>query len=294
MGLKDQLVRLAVNGIEFPCLEFRSSSENSSVAHRAYRVSGADVEHTGRGPRKFTAKAAFLTSMLGGGWPADLFPVTRDAVEAVFNDTPLCTLTHPYYGSVSVHFDKFDEPLDQATQQGVYVDLEFTETNASAETPLRVADPEPGAALTEAAAAADEAVAAITDRLDPLSPVVETKLAYLDDDTRDSAQAYGALADIQTAAQAQLDSALLAGIEGHDARAQLRTVLSASWTYAERYLTPKPQSRTYTTEAPMSLARAAAQIYGDASKAHLLRRANTIPDAMRVPAGFTFKVPDDE
>lgn len=288
-----QVVRAAINGIEFPCVDFKTAQENSSVPHRAYRVPGADVEHTGRGPKKIVLRAAFLNGMITGGWP-ELYPSVRDRIEQIFLESPDCTLTHPYYGRVSVHFDKFDEAIDQNTQQGVFVEIELTETNASAQLYVHAAVPqEPASAMTDAATAADEAVAAITDKLAPLVPVVETQLAYLDDDTRDSAQAYGALAEVQTAAQALLDAPTLAGIAGHDARASVREVITQSWAFAERYLTPKPQSRTYVTPAPMSLTRAAAQIYGDASKTALLRRANALADEMRIPAGTTLKVPDD-
>lgn len=295
MALKDQIVRAAVNGVEFPCLEFSDSRGNSSVPHRAYRVDGADIERTGREPLKIRIKAAFLNALLGRAWPADMFPGQHDLVESVFLETPHCTLTHPFYGNIDVHFDDFKRAFDPGTQQGVYVELEFTENNATAYYAVAIAQsPEPGAALAETAEAADEAVAALDDELPALAPVVDAKLAYLDDADRASAQAYAALAEIRTTAASLATAPSLAGIDGHDARGMLRAVEALTWDYAERYLTPRPQSREYVVPATMSLALVAAKAYGAADRAHLLRRANAIPDETRIPAGTTLKVPDDE
>jgi len=291
MPLADNTVRCAYRGVEFPCAETKDSRDNASKAHTAWRVPGADIEHTGRGPLKITMRALFLNGMTGN-WPADLFPGVHDLLESAFLEHPTGTLTHPYYGPVEVHFDSFERVFTPDSQEGVTVELQFTENNASAFYPAIIVQQEPGAQLAASAEAADEAVAEVTDALDPLSPTVETQLDYLEAEDRDAAQAYGALAEIQTAAQAQLDSPLLAGSEAHDARAQIRAVLAASLEYAERYLTPKPQSRTYVVPARMSLARLASLIYGGPSKTTLLRRANTLPDELFVPAGFVVTVPD--
>ncbi len=291
MPLIDHIVRCEYRGVAFPCAEVKDSRDNTSKAHTAWRVPGADIEHTGRGPLKITMRALFLNGMTGA-WPADMFPGQHDLLESAFLEHPNGTLTHPYYGPVEVHFDSFERVFTPDSQEGVTVELSFTENNASAFYPAAIVQQEPGAQLAASAAAADEAVAEITDGLFALSPVVETQLDYLEAEDRDAGQAQGALAFLRTATQLQLDSLLLTGPEAHDARALLRAVLAASFEYAERYLTPKPQSRTYVVPARMSLARLASLIYGDPTKSALLRRANTLPDELFVPAGFVVTVPD--
>lgn len=291
MALIDNTVRCAYRGVEFPCAECKDSRDNTSKAHTAWRVPGADIEHTGRGPLKITMRALFLNGMTGA-WPADLFPGVHDLLESAFLEHPTGTLTHPYYGPVEVHFDSFERVFTPDSQEGVTVELQFTENNASAFYPAAIVQQEPGAQLAASAEAADAAVAEITDGLFALSPVVETQLDYLEAEDRDAGQAQGALAFLRTATQLQLDSLLLTGPEAHDARALLRAVIAASFEYAERYLTPKPQSRTYVVPARMSLARLASLIYGDPTKSALLRRANTLPDELFVPAGFVVTVPD--
>lgn len=292
MALKDFIVAAAFNGVEFPCAEASSTRANESKAHKAWRVPGADIEHTGRGELKIKMRAVFLNGITGA-WPADVYPGLHDRLESELLERPTGRLTHPRFGTIDAHFDSWSETIDPATQQGVFVDLEFTESNASAFYPIAQAEQEPAAEMTAAAEAADTAVAAITDKLAPLSPVVSAQLDYLQSAELSAADAYGALAEVQAAAQAQLDSPLLAGSDAHDARAQIRAVLAQSWAYAERYLTPKPQSRTYAVPTVMSLQRAASLIYGDATKAPLLRRANTLPDELFLPAGTVLVVPDD-
>lgn len=292
MALKDQIVPAAFNGVEFPCAEVSSTRANESKAHKAWRVPGADIEHTGRGELKIKMRAVFLNGITGA-WPADLYPGMHDRLESELLERPTGRLTHPRFGTIDAHFDSWSETIDPATQQGVFVELEFTESNASAFYPIAQADQEPASQMTEAAAAADTAVAAVTDKLPALSPVVSAQLDYLQSDTLAAGEAYGALAEVQTAAQTQLDSAYLAGAEAHDAREQVRAVLAASYAYAERYLTPKPQSRTYVVPTRMSLARAASLIYGDPTKSTALRRANTLPDELFLPTGFVLVVPDD-
>ena len=292
MPLATQIVRCAYRGVEFPCAEFKDSRGNASKAHTAWRVPGADLEFTGRDPLKITIRALFFNGMTGG-WPEDMFPGQHNLLESEFLEHPQGELTHPFYGRISVQFDKFQRSFDPMVQQGVSVELEFTENNASAFYAIVQPQDSPGPALTSAAADADTAVAALTDKLAPLSPVVDTQLDYLEDEDRDSAQALGALAEIQTAAQTQLDSALLAGLDGHDAREAIRAVIAQSWAYRARYVTPKPQSRTYVAPARMGLARLAKEIYGDPTRAADLRRANTFPDELFVPAGFVVVVPDD-
>ena len=290
--LRSQIVRAAYEGREFPCLEFQDTNAHAFVEHKAWRVNGADVQHTGREPLKISCKIALLTSIQG--WPDDLFPRLHDELDELFRSTPQGALTHPYYGEVRVQVATWKRSFDPAVQQGIVLDVEFVETNASAYRSFANFEPEPGTALSDAATAADDAIEAFDDEtgIDSLSDTVETQLAYLEDEDRSADEAYAALGVIQNAAQTALDSEALSAIEAHDARAALRNVLARSWEYASAYLTPRATPRVYTVPVTMSLQRIAATVYGSAARTVELRKANRVPDEMFVPAGTVLVLPE--
>lgn len=290
--LRAQIVRAAYEGREFPCLEWTDTNAHSFTEHKAWRVNGADVEQTGREPLKCSAKIALLTSIQG--WPDDLFPRLHDELDDLFRSTPQGRLTHPYYGEVRVQVASWKRSFDPAVQQGVVLDVEFVETNASAYRSFANFEPEPGTALSDAATAADEAIDAYDSDsgIDSLSDTVEEQLAYLEEEDRSADEAYAALGVIQSAAQTALDSEALSAIDAHDARAALREVIARSWEYASRYLTPRATPRVYTVPVTMSLQRIAATVYGSAERTAELRKANRVPDEMFVPAGTVLVLPE--
>lgn len=290
--LRAQIVRAAYEGRQFPCLEFQDTNAHSFVEHKAWRVDGADIQSTGREPLKISCKIALLTSI--SGWPDDLFPRLHDELDDLFRSTPQGMLTHPYYGETRVQVASWKRSFDPAMQQGVVLDVEFVETNASAYRSFANFDPEPGTALSDAATAADDAIAAYDPNtgIDSLADVTATQLAYLEEEDRSADEAYAALGVIQRAAQTALDSAALAAIEAHDARAALREVLARSWSYASKYLTPRATPRIYVVPVTMSLQRIAATVYGSASRTVELRKANRVPDELFVPAGTVLVLPE--
>lgn len=290
--LRTQLVTASYAGLRFPVLEFDDSCGHAHKAHSAWRVPGADIETTGREPLRTKMRIGLLTTMTGQWAGEVLFPDRFDELVRVLAEQPQGDLWHPLYGLLRAQVATWSYKGDPTCQQGVYLEVDFLEIAATAALPMRL-EAEPGEAMTAAAGAADDAVGALTTKVPATAPVVAEQLAYLEDDTRSAGEAYGALGQVQSAVAAALVHPDLAGPEGHDARAQLRALDAATWAYAERYLQPKPQARTHTVLAPMSLARVAALVYGDPSKATALRRANVIPDELFVPAGTTLKVPDD-
>lgn len=292
MPITDHIVRCAYRGVEFPCTEFKDSRGHAHKAHTAWRVPGADIETTGREPLKISLKAGLLNGMTGG-WPADLFPGLHDRLESAFLDEPQGTFQHPYYGPIEVQVISWERSFDHACQQGVTLDIELLENNASAYWPVAIAQQEPASGLVAAADEADTAVEALGEDSPGLADTVDTQLAYLEDDDRTAAQASAALAEIQTVASASLDSAALAGVEGHDARAALRATLAMTYEYESRYLVPRPTARTHVVTARMSLARIAALIYGDPNRAADLRRANALADELFVPVGTVIVVPSE-
>lgn len=293
MTLRTQIVRAAYDGLEFPTLEAHDENGHAFAEHKAWRVNGADIEHTGREPRKFSLKIGLISTFIG--WPRDLFPRLHDELEDKFSSSPQGTLTHPYYGAVQVQVVSWKRSFDPQVQQGVILDVEFLERNASAYRSFANFDPEPGDALTDAAAAADAAAEALgAAEQEALTPIVSEQLEYLESEDRSSDEAYASLGKIQQAAQSNLDSDELAGIDGHDARESLRAVLARSWDYARRYLTPRSEPRVYEVPQQMSLARIAALVYGDATKTDLLRKANRIPDESFVPLGTVLVLPESQ
>lgn len=290
--LRSQIVRAAYEGREFPALEWSDSNAHAFAEHKAWRVSGADVEHTGREPLRCTCKIGLLNTV--SGWPRDLFPRLHDELDDLFRSTPQGTLTHPYYGAVQVQVVSWRRAFDPEVQQGLVLEVEWLERNASAYRSFANFEPEPAQALEDAATAADEAIASYDpdSGIDPLAPEVRTQLAYLEEQDRSADEAYAALETIQRAARSALESEVLSAIEAHDARAALRELLARSWDYARAYLTPRATPRVHSVEQTMSLSRIAALVYGDAAKAELLRKANRIPDELFVPAGTVLVVPE--
>lgn len=291
MSLRTQIVRAAYDGIEFPVVEAHDENSHAYAEHKAWRVDGADVQHTGREPLRITLKIALLNSF--SGWPRNLFPDVHDQLEDKFRTSPQGTLTHPYYGQVIVQVVKWSRSYDPQIQQGVMIDAEFLERNASAYRSFANFEPEPSDALTQAATTADteiETIGAQNQR--ELSPIVKEQLAYLEEDDRSSDEAYSALRVIQDAAQANIDSEELSDIDGHAAREACRAVIARSWDYARAYLTPRSQPRMYSVPQQMSLARVAALVYGDPSKTDVIRKANRIPDEAFVPMGTVLVLPE--
>jgi prophage DNA circulation protein len=285
------IVRAAYDGLEFPTLEVSDENGHDFAKHEAWRVNGADIEHTGRKARSFSLKIALLTSFVG--WPDDLFPRLHDELEDKFSLSPQGTLTHPYYGQVSVQVVSWKRTFDPQVQQGVMLDVEFIERNASAYRSFANFDPEPGDALTDAAAAADAAAEALgAANQEALTDLTQTQLEYLESEDRSSDEAYASLKKIQDAANANLVSEELVGIDGHDAREALRTVLARTWDYARTYLTPRSQPRVYEVPQMMSLQRIAALVYGDPTRTEELRKANRIPDEAFVPQGTVLSLPE--
>lgn len=294
-ALKDQIVRAAFNGVEFPVLSFNDRRANAVAEHKSWRQDGSRLEDTGREALTVTMRVGLLNGMTGA-WPADLFPGLYDRLLTEFLDAGrrLGTLTHPYLGPFPALFKDLDASYDPACQQGIHLDLTFLEDNGAAVSVTGDNEQEPGAALERSAEAADALVAPLAPAAKPVKPVVDTQLAYLEASDRVSAEAFGAVAEILAAAEASLALPALMTEAGYPARAALREVERAAWAYRARYLSPKPEARTFTTQAPMSLASVAAHVYGDAGLAWKLRAANTVPNELRVPAGTVFKVPDDE
>ena len=292
-GLDLTLRRASYEGAEFPCVDLRDVQGHDSVQHTAYRVDGASIEWVGRKPVRISMKAALINGL--SSWPADTFPGLHDQLEALFKSTPQGRLQHPYYGEVFVQVDSWTRGFDPRLQSGCYLEIEFTEIDATAFTPeasQRFA-PDPATEMESVSAAADAAVLAVAPntQLDATAAIVTAKLAYLEEDERAAAEAYGTLDEVQDAVSLALNHEDLEGIEAHDARGELRALSAATWRYAEAYAGPRTGAQTYETPAELSLAEIAATVYGDPSLAYLLRSANILADECFVPLGTVLVVP---
>lgn len=295
MSLLEHLVSGSYRGVTFPVIDFEDQHAQAFVEHKAWRVPGADIEHVGREPVRSTITIGLLNTF-GPRWGTNLFPGLFRRLAALFSAQPQGRLQHPLLGGMQVQVVGHSYKIDHRCQAGTTLQLQVVENFGSLQLTAAMERPEPTVTLVSAAEATDAAVAALglAGSVPALAPSFDTQLTYLEDDDRSAAEAYGALAQAQSVAATILTAPSLAGIEGHDARAEARAARAASWSYAERYLTPKPRSRTFTVPARMGLARVAAlpQVYGDPSLAHLLRQANEIPDELFVPAGTVLVVPD--
>lgn len=292
-ALQQTLRRCAYEGIEFPCFDLRDEQGHDSVAHVAYRVNGADIEWTGRKLLKITCKAGLLNGL--SNWPEDTFPGLHDRLEAALREKPQGTFLHPLYGAMLVQIDSWSRQFSPNLQSGCYLDIQFSERNASAFRPdaSKQTSADPGTEMEARSSAADAAVASVSPSTDlATSAVVAEKLAYLEEEQRSAAEAYGTLDAVQDAVEIGLDGDDLEGIDGHDARAELRALSAATWRYAESYAGPRTNAQTYEVPTEQSLAEIAAAVYGDPERTDLLRSANVIPDESFVPAGTVLVVPD--
>lgn len=291
--VQTKLGRAAYEGLEFPLMEFKDELGHDSVQHQAYRQP-ASIEWVGQKILRTTMRAALLTGL--SSWPADTFPRLHDQLEALLRSKPQGRLRHPYYGEVLVQVDSWSRGFDSKLQSGCYLEIVFSERDASAVSPVaeQQGTSDPATTMENTSSAADTKIAAIapTAGLDTTSTVVAEKLAYLEEEERAATEAYGTLDDVQNTVQTALDSEALEGIEAHDARADLRALSAATWRYAEAYAGPRTNAQAYEVPATQSLAEIAAAVYGDATRTDLLRSANVIPDELFVPVGTVLVVPD--
>jgi len=283
-ALSESLSTWAWQGIEFPGTETRVEWGHDSARHQGYGQRGVDIETTGQKPRAFTVSIPLRGGLRWTG-AERLYPETylrlREALK-----TPEGYLTHPSYGLVTAHVDTISERIDPMKPDGLDLDVTFTEQRAeSQELALTLA--RAAASADAALAAAAEADAAVSS-LSVSSPTtigaeVAGAFEYLDAAVRGGADAIATFDDLVADLDARLRDSAAAGVGGHAYRTALGRTRAAVLARRAEYLGDTAQ--TVTLGDTMSLARAAVEAYGDASRAAELASKNHIDDPLFILAG---------
>lgn len=284
--LSESLSPWAWEGVEFPAAETRVEWGHDSAKHQGYGQRGADVETTGQKPKVLSAKIVLRNGLR---WPGSerLFPETYLRLRAAFGRAD-GFLTHPLYGLFEAHLDTIVEVVDPTKPDGLEIDVTWTEQRGDAEgfdlaLATRAA---PSEALLSRAAEVDATSAGLAGLAakKSLALTVGEAFDYLQGETRSYVEAAAVFGEITTELVARLDDPAGASVDGYPRRIALTRALVAVLDYRAQYLGAE-DAQVFTVPETMSLARASALAYGDASRASELAAKNRVADPCFVPAG---------
>lgn len=283
-ALSESLAAWTYENVSFPGTETRVEWGHDSTRHQGYGQRGADTETTGQKPRTFTVSIPLRNGLRWTG-AERLYPETylrlREALK-----TPEGYLTHPTYGPVTVHVDSISERIDPMKPDGLDLDITFTEQRAeSQELELTLArSAAPADAALAAAAEADAAASSLSlTTSTTIGAEVAAAFEYLDAAARGGADAIATFDDLVTDLDARLRDSEASAVGGHAYRMALVRTRSSVLARRAEYLGDTAQ--TITLGDTMSLARAAVEAYGDASRAAELASKNHVSDPLFIPAG---------
>ncbi len=288
--LSRTLASWTYENVAFPATETRVEWGHDSAKHQGYGQRGADIETTGQKPRVITATIPLRNGLR---WPGErLYPETYLKLREAFK-TAEGFLTHPTLGLVTVHVDSVSERIDPTKPDGLDIEVSFTEQRAeSQELELALASRStPADAAAAEASAADKAAASLAGlaATDALADNVAAAFGYLAEAARtgpDAASTFGALvADLD----ARLSDPAASDAAWHDYRSALVRCRAAVLS-ARAESIGSTEALTITLGETMSLARAAAQAYGDPSRAAELAAKNRIGDPLFIAAGTVLAI----
>lgn len=291
------LVRAAYENVSFPVADAKTDGGNEIVEHQAYRRPGADLEFAGNLPTRGSLVVPLYNGLAGWG---DLFPGTYFDLLTAIKGTPIGRLSHPTRGVFTAGIKSVTEMLSPEHRNGVTLTLEWVEYNGEAS--LLVADAN-GADATSATSAqattADAAMAKVDPTgllLVPMAALFSVQLAALLTGTLTYVETSAALTVMLNAVTANLASPALTAFTAynaaavHDAVAQLQALRTLVYQLRAQYLPGLSTAQAYTTPRTMSAAEVAVAVYGDLSKAGLVRAANSLSDYGAIPAGTVLTI----
>ena len=297
--LRQYLAATSYEGILFPAVDLNTAWGHDKATHQALLTPAADIQTTGRKSYVTRMRIAFCNDIQG--WYSNLFPDLYEQLMQKFVEVPLGTLVHPTKGSMLVHTDDIQEHVDPKIANAVFVDVTWTERSSADAVfagqtdvvDLNIGSPEDATVETASTADAltpDLPAGSVTEFVS-ISPVISTMLLALNSGTVSIRLAHSAFATAIQSIRANIDLAVSLGVDAHDYRAAVEACLASVYRYRDTYLSEKKP--TYVrVPVTMSLGRVAAlpQVYGDPSKAYLLRLNNSIPDETAVAAGSVIAV----
>jgi prophage DNA circulation protein len=304
--------RCAFEGIEFPAMRVHGRWGHDSVKHVALLRPGADIETAGEKPYVISVEAVFVNTIRG--WDRDLYPTRFKRLLEKLRSTPKGVFQHPTRGRMNVHVDDVDEPLDaKRPRNGALLNLQFTEINASASVQLNDSSPtgastgDPSTAVLNRAATVDTVFMPVlaekqTTKSTPsfatpelvaaegsFTAVMSGQIDYLESASRTLSEARASIAIMRGTVELVLAAPILTSLDSHDLRVALEALRVAINEYEDAYV-GDVQTSVYVVPTTMSIARVAAIVYGDPSKASLIRAANQIANGLFIPANTSLVI----
>jgi DNA circularisation protein N-terminus len=279
-------------GIEFPGEDASTTYGHDSVQHKGFGQRGANIETTGPKPLVTKVRAALVNGLRGWRGPA-LFPDTWERLTRSLTTTPEGFLSHPTRGLFTAHFDEATEEIKVRERRGLFITLSFTEQNGEADVlTFAPTDAAPAAAALASSIEVDALRPAGARVTSSLAAEVSAALDFLETSTRTVAQATARFDGLLASIEARASDPAAVASTAHAFRAALYATRGAILRYRAKYL--GSGRRFFVVDDSTSLARIAANplVYGDASRAPDLARANTVLDPSRVAAGTRLVVID--
>jgi prophage DNA circulation protein len=286
--LQRHLAQAAYEGVTFPVESSSLQGGHDSVKHTAWRVRGADVEHTGQRPYTGKLRIPFVEGL--AGW-ADLFPGRFAELVGAFERSPQGTLVHPTRGTISVQIDDWSEDLEVRMSNGCILEMSFTELRGEAELLFHAGEAAaPEQVAIEKADKADREIAEAqpdpAKRPTPVAPAVKETIAFLTSNPRSYVETRTRMDALLDLVGIVLRAPLLLSIEMFGAREAL-LLLRAALFQLNSSLLGSAQTRQVRLPVAMSVSQAAAlpEAFGDARRANEILQSNAIADPLRIPAG---------
>ncbi len=173
---------------------------------------------------------------------------------------------------------------------GCRVTLEWVEHNSSASSLSSFSgspEADAPAACEQQAATADSEMAAAdpTSSFTPTQPVVDAQLAVLESATRRYGEIVAALRTMSSVATANMALPAFAGVGGYFAVRALADLRASVASLRARYLPEASRVRIYVVPTVMADWQVAADAYGAAKYAPLIRQANSLANFGAIPPG---------
>ncbi len=293
MDALSELAEAAYEGRTFPVQNAPAQGGNDVAEHVAYLRRGADVEPCGLKAYRGTFTVPLINTPRLEALYGQLFPNLRFDLLRLFESTPRGTLSHPTLGSLQVAITSWDEQLSYDQRGGSILTVSWVEHNGSASLLVGPEGQTPAntpTTVSEAATAADDAMAAVGSGYTLVKDTIDEQLTYLGADPRSFTQVGDAFRQMLAPVDANLVLPLFAAASAHDAVVALLNLRAALYDLRSRYAPVLSQIRLYTVPVTMSVTEIAVNVYNDASKTALLFAANSIADPLFVPAGRVLKI----
>lgn len=297
----ETILDASYEGIRFPVSAAATETSHDAVEHTAYRVPGADIEHTGRAADRGTITIPFHNDLVGYG---QLYPAVYQRFVEVVKSTPKGRLVHPTRGPMTALVKSIAENVTGEERDGITVTLQWVEHNASVQ--ARPTDPNAApertasTALTYLADVADTAMGEVDTRSGIVAFLVSMR-TIIDDALADINQAQTITSAVgtisanfrlmQEAVAERLAYEPYGAADAYDALSSLFGLQSGIHAARDVYLPPAVDMLRYVVPSEMTVFDIAQNVYGDATLSYLVTSSNPILDALAVPQGMILMLP---